>query len=132
MSSLTDVRTFGINVASSLATRFIISNYDRLPKNQALVFNGVDMTVNAVTSYLFSKFRDRIIPTPPSDAEFIIGLFVSRAISVISAIIITSQTVGHMHIGTAIRLNVTACAIGLIWRLVEDKQCGDVELVLFT
>lgn len=116
MSLLVSARSFSSNAISSLAIRSLISKYAGLNIGQTLVFNGVDMAVNAVSSYLFNKYF-----TSEFESEFapVVKIIASRAIAVSSGIMITSLTMGNIPLGTAVALNYVSVIAGLILRGIE-------------
>lgn len=122
MSLLVSARSFSINLITSLATRSLISKYADLTSSQILIFNGVDMTVNAVSSYLFNK---DLKSTDALDLPIAGKLIASRAISATSGMIITYYIVGGIPLGTAVALNYISVMAGLILRGIET--CVDEE-----
>lgn len=114
-----------INAAASSATRYIISQHAGLPKNQALVFNGVDMAVSGLVSYLFATFK-----TAPNVDDDLFKLFASRVISLISTIIITNQTMGEIDLGIAFALNAVAGTVGLIALVIQWTYGKEAPLIM--
>lgn len=118
MATLANAGSFAINVAISSGTRSLISNYMRIPKNQALVFNGVDMLASGISCYLYDHHNKT---SQEEDATTIYKIIRARFISVISSYLITSYAIGTIHPGTALMLNVAALILGVVFKSFEGN-----------
>lgn len=127
--------SLAINILGSSASRFIVSNYSKLPKPQALKFNGIDMAINGLVSYLFDTFKKKhptysCLPFIPGNTELLMLIFASRFISLLATSIIADETGCKIGTNTAIILNIAACIIGLIGEAIFNDYWIKNDLVL--
>lgn len=131
MTTLSNVGSLAINVLVSSGTRTLISNYMKIPKNQALVFNGIDVLVNGVSSYfLGKKYLDSETDVDPS--KEILSILASRTISVITASLVTAYAVGSFHPGAALMLNATAGIFGIAAYYLQNTFFPADRTFIFT
>jgi hypothetical protein len=114
--------SIGLSFLSSVGARYLISENKQIPKQQAFIFNTIDITVNTlITPYFMRGIWGAMGPQ--------VAVLAARTISWLCAAAITTVYMGPIKLSHTVALSAISLTIGLIvrigtvdWDKEEDKK----------